>query len=32
MTLTLTSTAFDAGGPIPPIYTCEGNDISPPLA
>lgn len=32
MTLTLTSTAFDAGGPIPPIYTCDGNDISPPLA
>lgn len=32
MALTLTSTAFDAGGPIPPIYTCDGNDISPPLA
>ncbi len=32
MTLTLTSSAFDAGGPIPPIYTCDGRDISPPLA
>ena len=32
MTLNLTSTAFDAGGPIPPIHTCDGNDVSPPLA
>jgi Raf kinase inhibitor-like YbhB/YbcL family protein len=32
MTLSLTSSAFDAGAPIPPIYTCDGNDISPPLA
>jgi Raf kinase inhibitor-like YbhB/YbcL family protein len=32
MTLTLTSSAFDTGGPIAPIYTCDGRDISPPLA
>ena len=32
MALTLTSPAFDAGAPIPSIYTCEGKDISPPLA
>jgi Raf kinase inhibitor-like YbhB/YbcL family protein len=32
MPLTLTSTAFEPNGPIPPIYTCDGNDISPPLA
>jgi Raf kinase inhibitor-like YbhB/YbcL family protein len=32
MTLMLTSTAFDAGGPIPPIYTCDGANVSPPLA
>lgn len=31
MTLTLTSTAFAAGGEIPAKYTCEGMDISPPL-
>jgi Raf kinase inhibitor-like YbhB/YbcL family protein len=29
---TLTSTAFAAGDPIPPLYTCEGKDLSPPLA
>ncbi len=28
----LTSTAFAAGDPIPPLYTCEGDDLSPPLA
>ena len=28
----LTSTAFSAGGKIPSRYTCEGDDISPPLA
>jgi Raf kinase inhibitor-like YbhB/YbcL family protein len=32
MPLTLTSSAFEPNGPIPPIYTCDGNDISPPLA
>lgn len=29
--LTLSSTAFTAGGSIPARYTCEGPDISPPL-
>lgn len=28
----LTSTAFDHGGPIPAKYTCNGNDVSPPLS
>ncbi|MGQ9732629.1 MAG: YbhB/YbcL family Raf kinase inhibitor-like protein [Candidatus Zipacnadales bacterium] len=28
----LTSTAFEDGQPIPPIYTADGDDISPPLA
>ena len=32
MALTLTSSAFQAGGKIPSQYTCEGEDISPPLA
>ncbi|MDN0074863.1 YbhB/YbcL family Raf kinase inhibitor-like protein [Crenobacter sp. SG2303] len=32
MSLTLTSPAFDAGGAIPPRYTCEGKNVSPPLA
>jgi Raf kinase inhibitor-like YbhB/YbcL family protein len=32
MTLTLTSTAFAHRGQIPSKYTCEGQDISPPLA
>jgi hypothetical protein len=32
MPLTLTSTAFTHGGEIPPKYTCEGQDVSPPLA
>lgn len=32
MTLQLTSTAFKDGDPIPPRYTCTGDDISPPLA
>ena len=27
----LTSTAFDHNGDIPRVYTCEGDDISPPL-
>jgi Raf kinase inhibitor-like YbhB/YbcL family protein len=32
MTLELTSTAFQHNGDIPQRYTCEGEDISPPLA
>jgi Raf kinase inhibitor-like YbhB/YbcL family protein len=32
MTLKLTSTAFDEGGTIPSQYTCDGQNISPPLA
>jgi len=32
MALTLTSSAFEPGAPIPSIYTCEGDDVSPPLA
>jgi Raf kinase inhibitor-like YbhB/YbcL family protein len=32
MALTLTSPAFQAGEKIPSKYTCEGADISPPLA
>lgn len=31
MTLTLSSAAFEDGRPIPRRYTCEGDDISPPL-
>ncbi len=31
MALTLTSSAFKAGDKIPSKYTCEGDDISPPL-
>lgn len=29
--LTITSEAFTGGGPIPPKYTCEGENINPPL-
>jgi Raf kinase inhibitor-like YbhB/YbcL family protein len=32
MVLQLTSSAFSRGGEIPAKYTCEGNDVSPPLA
>ena len=32
MTLKLTSTALAQGGQIPSKYTCDGQDISPPLA
>jgi Raf kinase inhibitor-like YbhB/YbcL family protein len=32
MTLEITSTAYASGGAIPALYTCEGKDISPPLA
>jgi Raf kinase inhibitor-like YbhB/YbcL family protein len=31
MTFTLTSTAFDHNAGIPPEYTCDGADHSPPL-
>ena len=30
--LKLTSTAFEDGGLIPSKYTCDGEDVSPPLA
>jgi Raf kinase inhibitor-like YbhB/YbcL family protein len=32
MSLTITSTAFAPEGAIPSLYTCEGKDVSPPLA
>ena len=32
VSLTLTSPAFAAGTEIPTRYTCEGADLSPPLA
>src|SRR5205085_7586970 len=32
MTLKLTSTAFEEDGMIPAQYTCDGQNISPPLA
>ena len=31
MTISVTSTAFEAGKPIPKKYTGEGDDLSPPL-
>ena len=31
MAMTLGSTAFDHQGEIPRKYTCDGDDISPPL-
>lgn len=31
-TFRLTSTAFETGHPIPGTFTCEGQDVSPPLA
>lgn len=31
MTLQIHSPAFENGGPIPVLYTCEGRDINPPL-
>lgn len=31
MTLKLTSSAFNDAGAIPARYTCEGDDVSPPL-
>jgi len=32
VSLTITSTAFAPNGAIPSVYTCEGSDVSPPLA
>jgi Raf kinase inhibitor-like YbhB/YbcL family protein len=32
VTMTITSSAFKHNAPIPRQYTCEGKDISPPLA
>jgi Raf kinase inhibitor-like YbhB/YbcL family protein len=32
LALTLTSSAYAPGAPIPSRYTCEGADLSPPLA
>lgn len=32
MTLSITSTAFAPNGEIPRRFTCEGEDLSPPLA
>ena len=32
MTLKLTSSAFEHEGSIPRLHTCEGKDVSPPLA
>lgn len=32
MKMTLSSSAFAANAAIPALYTCEGKDISPPLA
>ena len=32
MTISVTSTAFEAGQPIPKKYSGEGQDLSPPLA
>jgi unsaturated rhamnogalacturonyl hydrolase len=31
MEIKITSSVFDEGGMIPPKYTCDGDDISPPL-
>jgi Raf kinase inhibitor-like YbhB/YbcL family protein len=32
MTINITSTAFEEGGMMPKQYTCDGQDVSPPLA
>lgn len=32
MTVTVSSTAFGDGGEIPRRYTCDGDDVSPPLS
>jgi len=31
MSLSVTSSAFGEGQPIPSRYTCDGNDLSPPI-
>ncbi len=31
-TLKITSPAFSMNGPIPSRYTCDGDDVNPPLA
>lgn len=31
-TVTISSTAFQQGQPIPAAYTCKGRDVSPPLS
>jgi Raf kinase inhibitor-like YbhB/YbcL family protein len=31
-TITVTSTAFEEGGAIPQKYSCDGDEVSPPLA
>ena len=31
MSLKITSTAFAPEGAMPPLYSCEGKDVSPPL-
>lgn len=32
MTFQLTSSVFETGGPIPARYTCDSDDVSPPLS
>jgi Raf kinase inhibitor-like YbhB/YbcL family protein len=32
MTIRVTSTGFADGGDIPQVYTCDGQDVSPPLS
>lgn len=32
VTMNLQSSAFGAGGTIPTMYTCDGQDVSPPLS
>jgi Raf kinase inhibitor-like YbhB/YbcL family protein len=32
MTIHIESSAFTGGGTIPRLYTCDGKDVSPPLA
>lgn len=31
MAITVSSSAFDEGEAIPQVYTCDGDDVSPPL-